>query len=218
MDYFILTYTGKPLGESGESCKTNYSFEDACDVCGTRAKIERELRTKGVNKTDKDFFQTVDGDFIISTKLYEVIIAEDLKVGNLRNVVDSKNNILFYYHFCTELYLPKASETTGLVIEDQCPNCKMNGYFNEAVVGAIEKIFPTKVFPLELVYKNISSTHLNQSDIFNTWEHMGLSNRKAGGKWVVRYARPLLVVSERLKSLLEKNKIGELQFESIKLV
>jgi len=215
MEYFLLSYTKATTSESGESCKSNYNLEDSCDVCGTGAKLVGKLRTKGLTKIKKDFFTTLDDDFIISENLYEDLIKIRLKLGNLKRIVDYKNNELPFYHLNTVLYFPPAIKKDGLIIEDQCQVCKRNGFFNKAIIGDIKMNIPTQVFPVNLHYSMIDNKFLNQSDFFFTWECMGLSNLVAKGNNVVRYARPLLIVSQSFKSILEQNKIKGLEFEQI---
>ena len=215
MEYFILSYTKGATSESGESCKSSYNLEDSCDVCGTGAKLVGNLRTKGITKIKKDFFTTLDDDFIISKSLYEDLIKMKLRLGDLKRIVDYKNNELPFYHLNTVLYFPPAIKKDGLIIEDQCQVCKRNGFFNKAIIGDIKMNIPTHVFPVSLHYSMIDNKFLSLSDFFFTWECMGLSNLVAKVNNVVRYARPLLIVSKSFKSILEQNKIKGLEFEQI---
>jgi hypothetical protein len=215
MEYYILNYVKGVVGESGESCKNIYSFDNACEVCGTGAKLVGKLRTKGLLKTEKFLFETLDGDFIISQRLYEVLIKEGIKLGELQNVVNYKNNDLPFYHLNTDFYFPSATEKEGLITENQCQTCKRNGYFNKAIIGNIKLNIPTRVFPVGLYYSRVNSDFLGLSDLFFTWECIGLSNRVAHGDYVIRYARPLLIVSEHFKTALVSCKIKGLEFEQI---
>lgn len=216
MKYYILTYIGKPIGESGESCKTSYNFDNACNICGTGAQVMGSLRTKGINKERKEhFFLTLDDDEIISEELYALLKKSRIKIENLKKIVDFRNNELDFYHLKTDFYFPKAKRIEGLIIENQCCFCNKNGYFVDAIIGDLEKNIPTKIIPLKVYYSNIDKNLLNQSDIFYTWEHLGLSNRKIERGIIVRYARSLLIISERLKDLLNENKIKYLHFDQI---
>jgi hypothetical protein len=150
MQFFILTYTGKPLGESGECCNTNYEFASACRNCGTGARVIGNLHSKGLTKIAKDFFETNDGDTIISAKLKEDMMMSNIKIGKLTKVVDYRIQELPYYHLTSEFMMPKATEIIGLKIEDQCNICKQNGYFNDAIIGNIKQGIPTLVKPVEL--------------------------------------------------------------------
>ncbi len=217
MEYFVITYTGKPIGESGESCSTEYILDEACETCGTGAKLSGSLKTKKLNKTKKNFFQTVDGDYLISEELHIKLVEKGIKIGYLDKVVDFKNNQLTFYHLYTELSFPKTTNFSGLIIDSQCETCKRNGYFNDVIIGDLEKNIPTKIIPLELNYSDLNLDLKKQSDFFNSWEHMGLSNREAKGNLVVRYARPMLIVSERLKIVLEEERLENLKFDVIKI-
>ncbi len=215
MRYYIIGYNKAPVGESGESCNSKYDFQNACSVCGTGAELVGKLRTKGIAKVKNDFFLTVDTDYIISEKLYAKLINNNIKLGLLQNVLDYKNSILPFYHLNTNFNFPKINIKNGLIIEDQCEICKRNGHFNKVVIGDIEKKIPTKVFPIDLQYSLSDMDFLNHSDIFYTWECMGLSNKDLSGSKVQRYARPLLIISERIKEVFEEFKIKGVVFEPI---
>jgi len=215
MNYFVLTYIGKSFGESGESCNSNYDLTEACKTCGTGALLVGNLRIRGIKDTQNMFFQTLDDDYIISERLYKIMLDAEMKIGNLLKVINKKGEELPYYHFHTGFILPKTNELHGLKIENQCPSCKRNGYFNDAEIGNIELGISTKVKALELKYLTIDESFLRQSDIFYTYETIGLSNLVAEGNKVTRYARPLLVVSERIKALFFENNIKNAFFEKI---
>jgi len=215
MKYFIIGYNKAPIGESGESCNSKYDFQNACTVCGTGAELIGKLRTKGLSKVTNDFFVTLDSDYIISENLYDKLVNKKIKIGNLLNVLDYKNNNLPFYHLYTNIYFPIAIKKSGLIIEDQCPICKRNGYFNKVIIGDIEKKIPTQIFPIDLHYSLSDMDFLNHSDIFFTWECMGLSNKVVQGNKVERYARPLLIVSEKIKNAFEEYKVKGVVFEPI---
>jgi hypothetical protein len=213
MNYFILDYIRAPKGQSGEPYKSPYSLDKACKVCGTGAILEGNLKTVGLAKVKKDFFVTLDDDYIISEKLYTSLIKDEIKIVELKKIVDYKNHELPFYHLYTNYIFPPASRKNGLEIEGQCPACKKNGYFNKVIIGDVG--VPTIVFPYDIGYESIDRDFLEQSDFFFTWECTGLSNLKAHDNYVVRYARPLLIVSDKFKLILEKYKIKGLKFEEI---
>lgn len=215
MQFFILTYSGKPLGESGACCNTTYDFTSACKTCGTGATVLGALRTKGLTKISKDFFETTDGDKIISAELHDYMLMSNIKIGDLSKVVNYRGHELPYYHLTTHYKLPKADDIKGLVIEDQCNVCKQNGYFNDAIIGDIKQGVPTIVKPVELSYNSIEDAFIRQSDLYLSWEHMGKSNLVAYDKYVVGYARPLLIVSEMFYGFLTSKKIKNVEVEAI---
>ncbi len=134
-------------------------------------------------------------------------------------ISDRKGILLPFYHLCPDLYFPKSlSESKGLIIENQCPICTQDGYFNDVIVGNLEKNIKIYVAPLALFYENIVENIRRQSDIFNTWEHMGVSCRKAEENKVIGYARPLLIVSEKVKKVFEENEVKNSLFTKITIL
>jgi len=72
------------------------------------------------------------------------------------------------------------------------------------------------VLPFSLEYSKgqLGNFSLIKVIVF-TWECTGLSNLTAHDVFVVRYARPLLVISEKFKESLDKYEIKGLKFEEI---
>lgn len=217
MEFFILTYTGKPIGESGESCGTIYNLENACPVCGTGAQPLDDLHVKRLNNIKTPLFQTYDGDFLIHEDLYDELILDNLGIGRLKKVVNWKNNNLPFFYFNPQFHFPKTKVFNGLIIENQCPFCKRNGYFNDAIIGCLEKNIPTIIKDLKPDYDKIAPELLKQSEFFNSWEHLGLSNKVSNGNKVVRYARPLLIVSDSLRAFLEKRNLNQLKYSQFNI-
>ncbi|GAB3532948.1 hypothetical protein GCM10027443_17470 [Pontibacter brevis] len=210
--YYIITYCGSASGESGEQCGTDYIFDNACDACGTGAELKSNLKVRGIAKTKKDFFETVNGDCLISKNLKERI-DEMLPNLGLKQVYDKKNQPLDFYHLYTRLNLPKFKKTsTGYVIENQCPVCMRNGFYNDVSIGN-----PTTVKALIFKYKYEDLVLNSNSIILKTWECSGLSNRVKSGNKIVRFARPWIVVREDLKEVLESEKVKNIHFEQIKI-
>src|SRR6187549_3556919 len=135
MQYYLITYKTKPIGDSGESTESDYNLADACDACGTGAKLTGTLKVSGILDTRKEIFETLAGDFIISGGLYEKI-RELYRDFELLNVVDTKGRPLKYYHLTSNFLLPRFNETsTGFIVDGQCQKCRRNGYFNSALIG-----------------------------------------------------------------------------------
>lgn len=216
MKFYVIDYVAKSKGESGESCKSTYDLNGSCEHCGTPLKLIAPLITKGLSKINCDFFATLDGDFLISEVLYRLLSDKGVRVQGLRKVVDSRKREIPYYHLYAKLNFPKSLLTSeGLVTERQCPVCKRNGYFCDAKIGDHKKGIPTVITPLKLMYKGINQDFLGSSDLFHTWEHLGISNLKAEGIKVIRYARPMLIVSERIKIAFEEYGVKDAKFEEV---
>jgi len=215
MKYYIVTYNKAPTGESGECCKSKYDFEKACDYCGTGAELCDNLKVKGFSKVNKDFFMTLDGDFIISKRFYEIIKLE-IPNFSLKPVVDLKNNILDFYHLYSTCILPKfEKESIGYSIEGQCKYCTRNGYFNHAIIGNLKENTPTIILPLKFVYKKKTFESYKEESILKTWECIGYSNKVAYGNNVVGYARPWILIHEDIKFQFDKERIKGVEFEEI---
>lgn len=215
--YYIISYKNRPLGESGETCKSDYDLSNACIDCGTGAKLIGNLRVKGFSNIKKDFFETLDGDFIISTRLYKRI-QENFNDFKLMKVIDSRNNPLDFYHFDSDTTLPRFKKSSsGFVIEGQCQSCKRNGYFTHAEIGNLEKNIPTIIHPDIFKYDKNDLEKYKGELILNTWECFGLSNIIATEKYVIRYARPLTIVSEKIKDIFDRERLKDIEYEQIKI-
>ncbi len=215
MNYYIISYIENPIGESGEQCKTEYDFTAACNECGTGAEVIGSLRVKSLSNIKKDFFETIDGDFIVSNSFYQKIKShlENLELFQVR---DSKNQLMDFFHFSSKIVLPKSGDnSTGLIVEDQCPICKRNGYFSDAKIGNIVTKTPTTLKPLILKYKKRELEEFENSIIMKTWECYGLSNKIPKGKYVTRYARPLIIVNETMKTIFESEGIKNVSFDKL---
>lgn len=175
------------------------------------------LKVKGFSNIKKDFFETLAEDYIISTRLCN-LIKENFNDFNLLQVIDSKNNLLDFYHLANNVILPRFNkDSTGFVIDRQCQTCKRNGYFTHAEIGDLEKNIPTVIHPYIFKYdKNDFEKHKSEL-ILNTWECFGLSNTIATGKYVIRYARPLTIVSEKIKDIFDREKLNDIEYELIKI-
>lgn len=210
MNYFILSYNRAPIGDSHDA-KLEFDFTTACKKCGTGAKLVGSLKLSGINKLTKDFFETYVGDYIISENLYNSLIRENIVLGNLKKVTDSNNTEQPYYHLSTNLILPPALKKDGLAVENQCSECKRNGFFYKLSKSKDETI----VFPTGIQYTSNQILVMEENDFYLTWECFGYSNLVACGNNVVGYARPLLIVSEKFKIALEKFKVKGLIYELI---
>lgn len=215
MRFYLVTYQARPIGISGEPCGTTFNFTDACEVCGTGARVYDKLAIKNLGKSTPDFFQTLTDDFILSDKLYIAYKNEDMNPKLLKRVINIRKEELPFYHIMNETHLPKAKKINGLIVEDQCSVCKRNGYFNDIIMGDFSKGKPSKALPVQFYYSQNDFLTIGEADVTFSWECIGLSNRNLTEKKSIRYARPILVVSERFKLFLEKHKINKLKFEIV---
>jgi len=216
MKYYVLSHESAHKGQSGEKIGSTYDLSNACKNCGTGAELVGPLYTKDLKNVKNDCFYTLSDDTLISEKLYKEFSQRNIRLEYISQVVDYKGNPLPYYHLNPKLSFPKMlSQSQGLKTENQCPVCKQNGYFSDVVIGDLEKGIDTYIKPFMFHYADIDKNILNQSDIFHTWEHIGLSNLKAEGYKVIRYARPLLIVNEDVKKIFDNLKIKKISFSEV---
>ena len=215
MLYYRISYKNRPIGESGESCKSKYDLTQACKECGTGATLIGHLRVKGLSKVNKYFLETVDGDYLISKNLY-IQIKSSFPQFKLLQVIDSRNNFLDYYHLTGNVTLPKfKKDSSGYIIDRQCQTCKRNGYFTDAEIGDYKKNMPTVVHPYILRYDIADFENIKNEYILNTWECFGLSNKTKNGIHVIRYARPITIVNEDVKNIFDNVKVKGIEYEQI---
>lgn len=108
--------------------------------------MQGQLRTARLPKVSKDFFATLDDDYIISERLYNCLKEEKVKLGELNRILNYRNIELPFYHLYSTLTLPPATKKEGLTVEGQCSECKRNGYFNTAIFAPSGSNVPTKYF------------------------------------------------------------------------
>jgi hypothetical protein len=216
MRYFIVTYTGIPIGQSGEGFGTEYDFSHACEICGTGARFKPPLIVKGLNtKVKSQLFRTRNSDWIISSDLAQKLIDFGLSFETCSISEFQRGTLDSHLAVCPMHSLPKALDTsTGFEIEGQCDNCRRDGYFNKISIPLSlgEK---SHLHPLVLKYDQQELNRVPVEDIYSTWEHFGNSNKVASGNKVVHFARPLLIISEQFKLILEDGGIGGLRFEQV---
>lgn len=209
MKYYILKICRAPIGESGDSCKSTYHFDHACKACGTGAVLVGKLRTKGLSRAKADIFETLDDDCILSERLFNELKNGGVNLNHSNSVVDYRNNELPFYYLNTNIILPEA-KMRHFSVNGQCPVCKRNGFWTKVRISD-----PKDYFPYDLHYSKEVLDCLEGEDFTYTWECMGMSNLVEHDIYVIRYARPLLIISEKFKTVLEKNKIRHLEFEEI---
>lgn len=216
MNYYLLLYGGALKGDSGEMVNAKYNMSKACPKCGTGAYIESLLPIKSPDI--KLFYETFQGDLIISEKLYNELIHNNVKI-NLKPIIHYRSfSVLKYYHLMSSFVLPKMdSSSSGFEISRQCDLCQRNGYFDHLIIGGNEN-GTTKIVDKKYIYKNIDLKILNMTDIFSTWEHFGISWLNSKGTMKYYYARPRLIVSENIKNVFEDMKIKFAFFEKVELI
>lgn len=158
MNYYILRSRSTEKGESGEQCGSKYDLQAACKAGGTGAKLRRKLFTKGLTKVKDNLFSTLNVDLLISSDIFSLFERDGIGLDTVSEVSDYRGNPLPFYHLNPRHSFPKMlPQSEGLIVENQCPRCRQNGYFNDAVIGNLEKNIRTFVKPFSFHYPHIDS-------------------------------------------------------------
>lgn len=215
MNYYLLLYGGALKGDSGEMVKAKYNMSKACPKCGTGAYLDALLPVKSPD--NKLFYETFQGDFIISEKIHNELLLNKVKI-DLKPIVHYKSfSVLKYYHLTSSFTLPKMdSSSTGFELSRQCEFCQINGYFDQLIIGGNDD-GSTKIIDKKYVYKDVDEKLLNFSDVFTTWEHFGISWLNSNGAMKYYYARPRLIISENMKNIFENMKIKFADFCKVEI-
>jgi hypothetical protein len=142
MNYYTLTIESAEKGESGEQCGSEYDLQDACKVCGTGARLAGKLFTKGLTKVKDQLFYTLNGDLLISNNSFLILKRNGIVLNDISEVLAYRGNQLPLYHLNPRQSFPKMlPQSEGLAEENQCLICKRNGFFNEIIMGDLERGF-----------------------------------------------------------------------------
>lgn len=209
MKYYILNSSANRIGESGESIGSEYTLQNACSFCGTGAKYVGKFLIKPPKNKTLAIFRTLDTDFIVSDVVYMDLLSNGCKV-NFRRTISVSGKDLPYWHLTSEVELPKVYSSPYLRFDpaDQCVHCKKNGWYGTPSM---------KDGSLLLTYKNVSNEILSNSDVFITWERNGISRNTIEGEFGIGFARPFVIVSEKVKNILIKYS-RHLIFEEVSFV
>ena len=212
---YVFILRRAPHGEGGPIYGTKFDLSAACDVCGTDAKqIGPLLLNSSEIPKNKEIIETLDHELLTSLKIKELFETKNIKGMKFFSVLNYQNNQpLEYWQIEPQFTLPPLSEESrGIITERQCPKCKRDGFFD------------TVKEKQNYIYKSLNKSFLQQADIFNTWEHFGNSNLVEdpplppgtfGPRRVLHFAKPRLIVSEKIKQLFEDLKIRGANFEEV---
>lgn len=179
-----------------------FDLTSGCSKCGTNS---RRLKLV-INRFPKsDFDSTVQHDYLLSSKAGSDLKSQGINVSHLKEAILNKDKSgSGFYHLTGEHELPRMmSNSKGIITESQCELCGQDGFYDT-----------TKENPEYYYPKN---TLFNSADILSTWEHFGPSIKNPSGNRIFRLARPRIIVSEKVKCILEKIKYSKLKFEQIKI-
>jgi len=216
MRIFNLGYSEAEKGESGEAVGTKYDTSYGCIKCGTNTKYIGNTAVTGFGKIKKNFCVTLDSDKIISEQVYHSLTEDfDVATNGFVQVMNKKGILLPFYHLRPEGTLPKMEEGSTLAPQQkQCDHCQRNWFAYSSRWNSSKKMFEP---PIRYVYK-YDQTLWEATDMLKSWEHFGGSNLVEHGDYVIRFARPLIFVSEKFKNAFEALGIKKATFIEAELL
>jgi len=206
--FLRLSIDRPPKGQGGPTHGTQYDLSRACRHCGTGARQVSALVLKPFEVEKKgDITQTLDNEVLISPSLADLLREERITGLELRPAESSKLGYsLPWVQMIALTELPPVDqETTGLVVEKQCPTCRRDGFFH------------TTKLPEEIAYSAREVDPAGFPDVVRTWEHFGNSVLKDP---IVEshFAQPLYLVKPLVYETLRNHKIRGVSFTPIRLV
>ena len=183
MSHYLIKVTRRVRWVSWPRDGGRYDLTRACPKCGTGA-----IRVDPIFAVPSDCKRGV-----FTTDKVQVLVSKDIfarfsdaGIGGLRQVVTRNGrDPLEFWSLEPQTNLPPwSAESKGYAVENQCPDCRRDGFFD------IPKIFPA------LVYHDMPD-----GDLMATWEHFGNSRLRSPFAESV-LAAPRLIVSERVRRIL----------------
>ncbi|MFX0209606.1 MAG: hypothetical protein ACFFDT_26740 [Candidatus Hodarchaeota archaeon] len=202
--FYLLIVKNLEVDASGAAFYgTKYDMKKACPKCGTGAIPTGSRYMSGLKKLRKGLFLAGYGELLASVELAEKLIS--LGIKNLAEVYNTKGIKMPFMEIRGEDVLPPFSQkTAGYAIDEQCPVCKRNGYFD------------LREGPLRLFYEKVDRSLL-EKHILITYERFGYSYLRTPFKDSV-LAKPKFIVSCKVKNLLEEEKVRGLEFEPVTIL
>ena len=196
-----------PKGLGGPTYGTEYDLANACPVCGTGAVQTSPLYLRGGDPPKTaDIFKTLDNDVLVSPKVAEAFLREQVTGAELRQAIGHKDRepLPWFQLVCTH-ELPRMSGLSKLSRDDPCRLCSRDGYYD---LGRE---------PSRIVY-DASQVNLDELPDFScTWERVGKSVLREPFK-KSHLASPLLVVKPRVYKIFRQLKVRGAVFEPVHVV
>ena len=214
---YVLIIRRALHGEGGPKYGTKFDLDVACEICGTGAKQVGPLLVKSSEiPKNKELVETLDHEILFSENFRHLFETQKVKGIHFIKVLNYKdNNPLDYWQLEPMFSLPPLdSESRGIITENQCPKCKKDGFFD------------TLKEKQQYVYATLEETLLRSADMFTTWEHFGNSSRVEDPpnppgvfkpRRIIHFAKPRIIVNEKVKKLFEEIKIKGVEFETVRV-
>jgi hypothetical protein len=131
--FLRLAVERAPKGFGGPKHGTRFDMRSACGRCGTGATQASPLMVRAAElpKTG-DVVQTLDNDLLIPHRVVDVLRGSQVAGIELRPImcVDGGKVDPWVQLIATTALPPMAETADGIVVENQCPACRRDGYFH----------------------------------------------------------------------------------------
>jgi len=191
--------------DGGPIYGTKYDMKHACKHCGSGAE---PIGPRFMSKLKKDRRGVLKAGF--GEMLIDLDLARKFKANGIGSIVEvyksSGHEKWPFMEIRGEAILPQFSKKSSGYEKDakrQCPYCKRDGF------GGI----PHE--PMHLIFENIDPILL-QKNILITYERFGYSKLREPFSDSI-FARPLYIVSEKVKGVLEDAKVKGVEFVPVSI-
>ncbi|MCC6660710.1 MAG: hypothetical protein IT437_07465 [Phycisphaerales bacterium] len=209
-EYVHLHVNRAARGDTGPSFGTDYDLSTGCPECGTGARQSSPLRiSRGSLPKKARAMRTHHGEVLIDHELATDMMIELRSERGLRQVEDRRLlTPLPWWQVLPEVSMPPAEASTGFTVDpDRCPKCRRAGFG------------PARDWrPLEFTYRLGAAERRALPDFVSTWEHFGESRIRYRPGYVLGFALPDILVSNRVMRLCWKAKIKGLQFVPVRFI
>ena len=202
-----------PKGYGGRPAYGNeYDLSTGCRRCGTGARRVSPLYLKASDLSgdaSRNVVETGAGEILIHVTVADAFRAQAVtaELHEVRRHTDGRR--LPWFHLSSQVTLPpRSARTEGGARENPCALCDRDGYFDSLAS------------PLRLAYER-EALPPEPLDVALTWEAYGNSWLEPPSVRHVegpRFAQPLVLVSERVASMLRSLGVRHLTFDEVRVI
>jgi hypothetical protein len=190
-----------PKGTGGPEHGTEYDLSAACWTCGSGARQISALHVAELPKRGP-IFETLGGEYLVSERLRDAILAIQPSGLELREAVDTANGSgTGFFQVLAEPLPPMEAATLGVLREDSCVDCGRDGHFAD-----LEQ-------PMRITYRRAQLPD-PLLDMHFTYEWFGNSKLRTPFAESV-FAHPLLLVSTRVYEDFVEQRVPSVKFELV---
>ena len=172
---------------------TIYSYDCKCKCCGSGKEQVSELIIDKTKMGKKDISKTYDHDVIVSQKLHDIFLENNITGASFREVrhrsKKMKDEPVLYQLLATS-NLPPMNNKSVFYKEKFCECCQKSGLFLQTLPHYTEEALK------------------EAKDINYTYEYFG-------GGWA---GSPYIIVSQKVYRLIRDNKIKNIVFDIVEIV